>query len=129
MVESFEKIPVEIFANSKEGSKYAAAEIVKLITQKQNANENCVLGLATGSTPITLYAELVRLHKEENLSFKNVISFNLDEYYPIEKDAVQSYWSFMHRHLFDYVDIDPKNIHIPNGTLPKEQIKEHCAAT
>ena len=127
MVESFEKIPVEIFANSKEGSKHAAAEIAKLITQKQNKNENCVLGLATGSTPITLYAELVRLHKEENLSFKNVISFNLDEYYPIEKDAVQSYWSFMHRHLFNHIDIDPKNIHIPNGTLPKEQIKEHCA--
>ena len=94
MVDSFEKIPVEIFANSKEGSKYAANEIAKLIKQKQNKNEHCVLGLATGSTPITLYAELVRLHKEENLSFKNVITFNLDEYYPIEKDAVQSYWSF-----------------------------------
>lgn len=128
MVESFEKIQVEIFANSKEGSKYAAEEIAKLIKQKQNKNENCVLGLATGSTPITLYAELVRMHNEENLSFKNVITFNLDEYYPIDKDAVQSYWTFMHRHLFNHVDIDPKNIHIPNGALPKEQIKEHCAA-
>ncbi len=127
MVDSFEKIPVEIFANSKEGSKYVAAEIAKLINEKQEKNEHCILGLATGSTPITLYAELVRLHQEENLSFKNVISFNLDEYYPVEKDAVQSYYTFMQRHLFKYVDINPENIHIPNGALPKDRIKEHCA--
>src|SRR5207342_2834234 len=111
--DSFEKIPVEIFKNSTEGSKHVASEIAKLISEKQRANEACVLGLATGSTPITLYAELVQLHKEEGLSFRNVISFNLDEYYPIEKDAVQSYYDFMHRHLFDHVDIFPANIHIP----------------
>ncbi len=127
MVDSFEKIPVEIFANSKQGSKYVAAEIAKLIKQKQSNNELCVLGLATGSTPITLYAELVGLHKEENLSFKNVVTFNLDEYYPIEKDAVQSYYTFMHKHLFDHIDIYPKNIHIPNGALSKEDVKDHCA--
>ena len=126
MVDSFEKIPVEVFANSKEGSKYAASEIAKLIKEKQSRNENCVLGLATGSTPITLYAELVRLHKEEKLSFRNVISFNLDEYYPLESDAFQSYHSFMHRHLFNHIDIDSANIHIPNGELPKEEIKHHC---
>ena len=85
-----------------------------------------MLGLATGSTPKTLYAELVRMHKEEGLSFKNVISFNLDEYYPIDHDAMQSYNSYMHGHLFDHIDIDPKNIHIPNGELPKDQIKAHC---
>jgi glucosamine-6-phosphate deaminase len=84
------------------------------------------LGLATGSTPISMYKELVRIHKEEGLSFKNVITFNLDEYYPIQKDAYQSYWSFMHRHLFNHVDIDPSDIHIPNGELPKEKVKEHC---
>ncbi|HYK46940.1 MAG TPA: glucosamine-6-phosphate deaminase [Parafilimonas sp.] len=126
MVDSFEKIQVEIFKNSDEGSRSAACEIAKLISEKKDAGENCVLGLATGSTPITLYAELVRLHKEENLSFKNVITFNLDEYYPIEKDAVQSYYNFMHRHLFDHVDILPENVHIPNGSLPKEEIKAHC---
>ena len=103
-----------------------ANEIAKLIKEKQNRSEKCVFGLATGSTPISMYKELVRLHKEEGLSFKNVITFNLDEYYPIERDAFQSYWSFMHRHLFDHVDIDPANIHIPNGELPKEEIKEHC---
>ncbi len=128
MVDSFEKIPVEIFANTKEGSVFAASEIAKLVKEKQAAGEKCVLGLATGSTPISLYAELVRLHKEEDLSFKNVITFNLDEYFPIARDAYQSYWSFMHRHLFSHVDIDPSNIHLPNGELPKEEIKDHCLA-
>jgi glucosamine-6-phosphate deaminase len=128
MVDLFEKIPVEIFKNSTEGSKHVASEIAKLIREKQAQNTNCVLGLATGSTPITLYGELVRLHKEEGLSFKNVISFNLDEYYPIEKDAVQSYYSFMNRHLFNHIDINKENIHIPNGSLPKEEIKAHCLA-
>jgi len=126
MVDSFEKIPCEIFANSKEGSRYAAKEIAALIKEKQAKGEKCVLGLATGSTPISMYAALVKMHKEEGLSFKNVITFNLDEYYPIEKDAFQSYWSFMHRHLFNHVDIDAANIHIPNGELPKEAIKAHC---
>ena len=128
MVDSFEKIPVEIFASTKEGSKYVAAQIAKLVREKQEKGETVVLGLATGSTPISLYAELVRLHREEGLSFKNVISFNLDEYYPIDRDAFQSYWSFMHRHLFSHIDIDPANIHLPNGSLPKDKIKEHCEA-
>ncbi|CAN5533859.1 glucosamine-6-phosphate deaminase [soil metagenome] len=126
MVDSFEKIPCEIFSDPKEGSRYAAKEIAALIKEKQAKGEKAVLGLATGSTPISMYAELVKMHKEENLSFKNVVTFNLDEYYPIEKDAFQSYWSFMHRHLFSHVDIDPANIHIPNGELPKEVIKAHC---
>ena len=128
MVDSFEKIPVEIFATTKEGSKFVAAQIAKLIRDKQAKGETVVLGLATGSTPISMYAELVRLHKEEGLSFNNVISFNLDEYYPIERDAFQSYWSFMHRHLFSHIDIDPANIHLPNGGLSKDKIKEHCEA-
>ena len=105
-----------------------AKEIATLIREKQQRGEQCILGLATGSTPISMYAELVRMHREEGLSFANVISFNLDEYYPIEKEAFQSYWSFMHRHLFDHVDIDPKNIHIPSGQWSKEEIKKHCAA-
>src|SRR5215216_2076407 len=127
LIDAFERIPVKIFPDAKEGSKYAAAEIARLIRDKQSRNEKCVLGLATGSTPKTLYAELVRLHKEEGLSFKNVISFNLDEYYPIEREAWQSYYNYMHRLLFSQVDIDPNNVHIPNGELPKEEVKKHCA--
>ena len=126
MVDSFEKIPTEIFPTPEAGSKYAAGEIAKLIRQKQNEGKQCVLGLATGSTPVIMYKELVRLHKEEGLSFKNVITFNLDEYFPIAKNDYQSYWSFMHRHLFDHIDVDPSNIHVPNGELSKEEAKQHC---
>lgn len=127
MVDSLEKIPVKIFSNVITGSKFVADEIAKLIREKNSRNETCVLGMATGATPVHLYAELVRMHREEGLSFKNVITFNLDEYYPIEKEAYQSYWSFMHRHLFNHIDIDPANIHIPNGSWPKAEIKKYCA--
>lgn len=128
MVNSYEKIPVEIFGSSLQGSAFVAAQIASLIRSKQQEGKTCVLGLATGSTPISLYKELVRLHREEGLSFKNVVTFNLDEYYPLEREAVQSYWSFMHRHLFNHVDIDPKNIHIPNGEWQQKEIKAHCMA-
>jgi len=126
MLDSFEKIPVKICPTPKDGAYWAAQEIAALIRQKQAIGQPCVLGLATGSTPIGLYAELVKLHKQEGLSFKNVITFNLDEYYTIERDAFQSYWSFMHRHLFNHVDILPENINIPNGELPKENSKQYC---
>lgn len=127
MVDSFEKIPVKIFSDLKEGSVFAANQIAALIKDKQKKNEKCVIGLATGSTPKTLYAELVRLHKIEGLSFKNVVAFNLDEYYPIDKDAFQSYNRFMKFHLFDHVDIEPANINIPDGEIPKDEVKAHCA--
>ncbi|MFL5774613.1 MAG: glucosamine-6-phosphate deaminase [Flavisolibacter sp.] len=127
LIDAFERIPVKIFPDLRQGSLFAAAEVSKLIREKQARKEKCVLGLATGSTPKTLYAELVRMHIEEGLSFKNVITFNLDEYYPIEKEAWQSYNNYMDRLLFDHVDIDKKNIHIPNGELPKEDVKKHCA--
>jgi glucosamine-6-phosphate deaminase len=126
MVDSFEKIPVRIYPDLKEGSKFAAREIADLIRSKQAAGQSCILGLATGSTPRSTYTELVRMHKEEGLSFKNVITFNLDEYYPIDNDALQSYNRFMHVHLFDHIDIDPKNIHIPNGEIAKEEVKKYC---
>ena len=127
LIDAFERVPVKIFSDLKEGSSFAASEIARLIREKAAKNEKCVLGLATGSTPKAVYAELVRMHRHEDLSFKNVITFNLDEYYPIEKDAWQSYNNYMHRLLFDHIDIDRKNIHIPNGDLPKEQVKRHCA--
>lgn len=125
--DSFEKIPVKIYPDLKKGSHAVAQEVAALIREKQKNNETCVLGLATGSTPKTLYAELVRMHKEEGLSFKNVVTFNLDEYYPIDNDALQSYSRFMRANLFDHVDIDPANIHIPNGEIKKEDIKSHCS--
>ena len=126
LTDSFEKIPVKIYPDLNQGSRFVAQEIATLIRDKQNKKEFCVLGLATGSTPKTLYAELVRMHKEEKLSFKNVITFNLDEYYPIDNSALQSYNRFMQINLFDHVDIKLKNIHIPNGEIKKEDIKAHC---
>ncbi|MCA6474929.1 MAG: glucosamine-6-phosphate deaminase [Chitinophagaceae bacterium] len=128
MTDSFEKIPVKIFPNAAQGSKMVAGEIAQLIRDKAAKGQHCVLGMATGNTPVLLYKELVRMHREEGLSFKNVVTFNLDEYYPIHKDAYQSYWSFMHRNLFNHIDIDPANIHIPNGSWPKDEIKKYCAA-
>src|SRR6188508_327737 len=127
MVDSFEKIPVKIYPDLKAGSKAAAKQIADLIREKQSKKEKCVLGLSTGSTPKTLYAELIRLHKEEKLSFKNVITFNLDQYYPISNDALQSYQRFMKVNLFNHIDIDPENIHLPNGEWDKNTIKEHCS--
>lgn len=126
LTDSFEKIPVKIFPDLNQGSKAIASEIAALIRSKQKKKEKCVLGLATGSTPKTLYRELVRMHKEEKLSFKNVITFNLDEYYPIDNDALQSYNRFMRTNLFDHVDINPNNIHIPDGEIKKEDIKVYC---
>ena len=128
MLESFEKIPVKIYKNPTEGSNALAVQIAHLIKEKQGLNLPCVLGMATGATPILLYKELVRMHKEEGLSFKNVVTVNLDEYYPIPRNAYQSYWSFMHRHLFDHIDIDPKNIHLPNSEWTKDELKEKCVA-
>ncbi|MDB5197204.1 MAG: glucosamine-6-phosphate deaminase [Flaviaesturariibacter sp.] len=128
LIDAFERIPVKIFDNLHDGSHFAAAEIASLIREKAAQRQSCVLGLATGSTPKTLYAELVRLHREEGLSFRNVITFNLDEYFPMESEAAQSYNHYMRRMLFNHVDIDPANIHIPDGALSKEEIKEHCAS-
>lgn len=122
----FEKIHNVVFDSSDRASIIVAHEIAKLIKSKQEDNENCVLGLATGSSPIKVYEELVRLHKEEDLSFKNVISFNLDEYYPMGKDNIQSYHYFMHEHLFNHIDIRPENINIPDGTLSTEELHDYC---
>jgi len=122
----FENIGTIVFENSTMASKEVAKEIAALIKVKQSQKKPCILGLATGSTPKGLYAELVRLHKEEGLSFKNVVSFNLDEYYPMEPDSVNSYVRFMNELLFKQVDILPENVHIPKGMLSKEEIAGFC---
>ncbi len=126
LTDSLEKIPVKIFADSKTGSAFVAQQIADLIKEKEAAGKKTVIGLATGSSPKTLYAELVRMHKEEGLSFKNVITFNLDQYYPMDKDALQSYHYFMRKNLFEQTDIDPNNYHLPDGMIPKDKVKEHC---
>jgi len=122
----FEKIHSVIFSDSKNASKIVANEIATLIKKKQKNNQNCVLGLATGSSPISVYKELVRMHKEDGLSFFNVISFNLDEYFPMKKDDIQSYHHFMNEHLFSHVDIKPENIFVPDGDISENEINDYC---
>src|SRR4051812_3061640 len=109
-----EKIPVQVYADPHDASVAVAHEIARLIREKAAAGQKAVLGLATGSTPIGVYAELVRIHQTEKLSFANVVTFNLDEYFPIAPQELQSYDRFMREHLFDLVDIPPQNIHIPD---------------
>ncbi|HEY8666296.1 MAG TPA: glucosamine-6-phosphate deaminase [Tepidisphaeraceae bacterium] len=121
-----EKIPVTVYSSNLAASAAVAAEIAELIRFKAAAGQTCVLGLATGSTPTSVYDELIRLHKEEGLTFKNVITFNLDEYYPMQPDELQSYVRFMNEHLFDHIDLPRENIHIPDGTLPREKVITFC---
>ena len=126
LTDSLEKVTVKIFRDSNDGSAFVAAQIAQLIKQKQSEGKKAVIGLATGSTPKTLYAYLVRMHKEDGLSFKNVITFNLDQYYPMDKDALQSYHYFMRKNLFEQTDINPENYHLPDGMIAKDKVKEHC---
>ena len=121
------QVPVEIFASPEQAVAKLATETSELIRSNDKAGKPTVLGLATGSTPIPFYQELIRLHREENLSFQNVITFNLDEYVGITRDHEESYWHFMHTQLFDHINILPENIHLPSGTLDAESIPAHCA--
>ncbi|TRX52201.1 glucosamine-6-phosphate deaminase [Fulvivirga sp. M361] len=121
-----EKIPVTLFDGPGPASKYVAEYIADLILRRQANGEQVVLGLATGATPVMVYQELVRMHREDGLSFQNVITFNLDEYYPIAPDSPQSYHYFMNYHLFDHVDIRRENIHIPLGTIDRNEVTTYC---
>lgn len=122
----YEKLPVSVFADEQTASVEVAGRIAVLIRSKQEKGEPVILGLATGATPVKVYRELIRLHKEEGLSFKNVITFNLDEYYPMTPDADQSYVRFMNENLFSHVDILPENINIPDGQLDRADIEDFC---
>jgi glucosamine-6-phosphate deaminase len=121
-----EKIPTQIHSHAEKASAAVAGEIAELIRKRQGEGRPCVLGLATGSTPTGVYSELVRLHQEQGLSFANVITFNLDEYVPMQPHEIQSYRRFMREHLFDHVDIKPQNCNVPDGTLPMEKIADYC---
>lgn len=122
----FEKLPVTVYPNQNAAAGKVALQIADIIRKKQEAGEMAVLGLATGATPVDVYANLVRMHQKEGLSFKNVITFNLDEYYPMHPEAKQSYVAFMDENLFNHIDIDRNNIHIPDGTLALEEIAIYC---
>ena len=124
----FEKLHTVTFDNSNEASLLIAREICDLIKSKQEKKKNCVIGFATGSSPTKVYQEIIRIHKEESLSFYNVIAFNLDEYYPIEKDDNNSYHHFMNENLFDHIDIPKENINIPSGEISEKEINKFCSS-
>ena len=122
----FERINTIIHENSQEASYYVAQEIISLVSQRQKEGKKMVLGLATGSTPIKVYDYLVQAHKEQGVSFSNVISFNLDEYFPMHSESIHSYVRFMREHLFDHLDIPAHQINIPDGQQNKESVRAYC---
>ncbi len=124
---SNQKIPVEKYSTPEIASKSVAKEVAALIQKNNSDGKNTVLGLATGSTPLHLYKELIRIHKEDGLSFKNTITFNLDDYYPISQDDPESYYYFMQQHFIKHIDILPENFHIPDSNMPRESIEIECA--
>lgn len=121
-----ERVPVVIVDEHDDIARLIAHRIATLIRTRSAGGEKAVLGLATGSTPIGVYRELIRMHKEEGLSFDDVVTFNLDEYYPMEPDSIHSYHRFMWENLFDHIDVRPENVHIPRGDLPRAEIEAHC---
>lgn len=121
-----ERIPTEIYESANEADTEIACEVAKLIRDRQNTGRQCVLGIVGGNSPRGLYAELVRLHKEEGLSFNNVVIFNLYEYYPMTADAVNSNLNSLKEMLLNHIDIDPHNIHSLDGSIAKDQIISHC---
>ncbi|MDN5214494.1 glucosamine-6-phosphate deaminase [Fulvivirgaceae bacterium BMA12] len=121
-----ERMPVAIKESEDVACKEVASDIARLIIEKQKKGKTAVLGLATGVTPIKIYQELVKKHREEGLSFHNVVTFNLDEYYPQSKTSELSYYYFMHHHLFDHIDIPAENINIPDGEIESDKIADYC---
>ncbi|MBC7868256.1 MAG: glucosamine-6-phosphate deaminase [Gloeobacteraceae cyanobacterium ES-bin-316] len=122
----YEKLPLTVYDNQAEASMAIAARIAALVRRKNKEKQKAVLGLATGISPLKIYKELIRLHREEGLSFKAVVTFNLDEYYPMNPVAAQSYMRFMKENLFNHIDIDLANVHVPDGTLPEEAVSDFC---
>lgn len=117
---------LKIYSDPLTASKYVAQRIADIIVKKQQAGKPAVLGLATGNTPTNVYKELINMHKNNGLSFKNVISFNLDEYYPMQPVHDQSYVLFMNNNLFDHIDIIRENVFIPDGTIKNDDVLAFC---
>src|SRR5437764_978229 len=122
-----ERVPV-VIAEYDEISRRIARRIADVIADKRKAGSHAVLGLATGSTPIGIYRELSRLHREEGLDFSDIVTFNLDEYYPMRPDSIHSYNRYMWENLFDEINVKPENVHVPRGDVPREQIAAETEA-
>jgi len=126
MRDGLERIPVVVAQEYDEIARQVARRIADLIRDLSQSGRDPVLGLATGSTPVGIYRELIRLHRDEALDFSRVRTFNLDEYYPMPADSLHSYHRFMWENLFDHVNIDPAHVHIPRGDIARGEIEDHC---
>src|SRR5688500_6993604 len=122
-----ERVPVVIVEYDAIAAKLAG-RIGEIIRERRAAGSRAVLGLATGSTPIGIYRELIRMHREEGLDFSDVVTFNLDEYFPIRPDSIHSYHRYMWENLFSHINIKKENVHIPRGDIPRDEVDEQCVA-
>ncbi len=122
-----ERIPTVVIDDPEALARAVATRIAALIRERAREGKGTVLGLATGSTPVGVYRELIRLHRDEGLSFRNVESFNLDEYYPMPPDSIHSYHRFMEENFFSRVDIDPARVHVPRGDVPRARVAAMAA--
>ena len=120
------KVSTVWFPSSEDTGRYVAHLIADLIRLKSEAGETTVLGLATGSTPIGVYRELIRLHREEGLDFANVVTFNLDEYWPMDPGSLHSYQRWMRENFFDHVNVPEEHIHIPRGDIARDEVDTFC---
>jgi glucosamine-6-phosphate deaminase len=121
-----ERIRTVIVDDHADIARLVANRIATLVRERAASGQKAVLGLATGSTPIGVYRELIRMHREEGLSFAHVVTFNLDEYYPMPRESIHSYYRFMWENLFSHIDVKAENVHIPDGTASRETIDEEA---
>jgi glucosamine-6-phosphate deaminase len=119
-------LPCFVFSSHLQLAQHVGQMVAGIIRERQAQGQRAVLGLPTGSTPVGVYRELARLHKDEGLDFSNVVTFNLDEYLGLGPDRLQSYRRWMQEHLFDHVNIPAENIHIPDGLTPPDRLDEYC---
>src|SRR4030095_6394252 len=126
MREGPERIPVVVSDTYEQLARRIAGRIAEVIRERRRAGRMAVLGLATGSTPIGIYRELIRQHREEGLDFSHVVTFNLDEYHRMAPDNLHSYHRFMRENFFEHVNVDPRHVHIPRGDVARADVEEHA---
>src|ERR1700730_18408611 len=127
MPTSRERVPL-VIVEYDEIARTIARRIADIIKERRREGGHAVLGLATGSTSIGIYRELIKMHRDEGLDFSDVVTFNLDEYYPMKRDSIHSYHRFMRENLFNHINVRPENIHIPRGDVPRDDVDVECEA-
>src|SRR3981081_2669476 len=127
MPASKERVPL-VIVEYGEIARTIAKRIAEIIKERRREGRHAVVGLATGSTPIGIYRELIKMHREEGLDFSDVVTFNLDEYYPMNRDSLHSYHRYMRENLFNHINVKPENIHIPRGDVPRDDVDVECDA-